>query len=136
MAPGLSGATSCALPSSGKPGSQLKVLRRNEDEMAKLGQPYTSGRWLVKAGSENDFIARWTAFTQWSLNNAPGAESFVLIQDTGDPRQFISFGVWDNPEAVRMWRQRSEFSELLGECRALCEEFEPHDYTLAASPGR
>jgi len=26
--------------------------------------------------------------------------------------------------------------ELLGQCRALCEEFETHIYTLAASPSR
>ena len=102
--------------------------------MAKLGQPYTSGRWLVRAGSEDDFIARWTAFTRWSSNNEPEAESFVLIRDTGDPRRFISFGAWDNPEAVTKWRQRPEFARLLGECRALCEEFEPRDYTLAATP--
>ena len=48
--------------------------------MAEIRRPYASGRWLVKAGSEDDFIERWTAFTQWSLDNAPGAESFVLIR--------------------------------------------------------
>jgi heme-degrading monooxygenase HmoA len=95
---------------------------------------FPSGNWLVRAGSEEAFIERWTNFTEWSLKNAPGAESFVLIRDIGDPRRFVSFGAWDNPEAVTEWRQRPEFSELLGECRALCEEFEPHDYMLAASP--
>jgi hypothetical protein len=29
--------------------------------MVKKGQPYTSGNWLVKAGSEESFIDRWTA---------------------------------------------------------------------------
>jgi hypothetical protein len=58
--------------------------------MAKLGQPYTSGNWLVRAGSEDAFIERWTAFTEWSLKNAAGAELFVLIRDTGDPRRFVS----------------------------------------------
>jgi heme-degrading monooxygenase HmoA len=104
--------------------------------LTKMGQPYTSGNWLVRAGSEDDFIERWTAFTEWSLKNAHGAESFVLIRDTSDPRRFVSFGAWDNPEAVTEWRQRPEFAELLGECRVLCEEFEPTDYTLAATPRR
>jgi heme-degrading monooxygenase HmoA len=102
--------------------------------MPRLDQPYTSGTWLVRTGSEDDFIARWRVFTQWSLNNEPGAESFVLIQDAGNPRRFISFGTWDNSEAVTRWRQRPEFAALLGECRALCEEFEPRDYKLAATP--
>jgi heme-degrading monooxygenase HmoA len=104
--------------------------------MAQIGQPYTSGRWLVKAGSEDGFIERWTTFTQWSLDNVPGAESFVLVRDTVDPRRFLSLGAWESPQTVTQWRQRPEFSELLGECRALCEEFEPHDYKLAASPSR
>ncbi len=104
--------------------------------MAEKNQPYTSGRWLVKAGSEDAFIERWTAFTRWSLENAPGAESFVLVRDSADPRRFLSLGTWESQEAVTQWRQRPEFGELLGECRELCEEFEPHDYTLAASPSR
>jgi heme-degrading monooxygenase HmoA len=103
-------------------------------EVAQIGQPYASGRWLVKAGSEDDFIERWTTFTQWSLDNAPGAESFVLIRDTAEPRRFLSLGAWENQEAVTQWRERPEFSELRDACRELCEEFEPHDYTVAASP--
>ena len=104
--------------------------------MAQIGQPYTSGRWLVRAGSEDDFMERWTAFTKWSLDNAPGAESFVLVRDAADPRRFLSFGAWESQEAVTRWRESPEFSELLGECRELCEEFEPHDYTLVVIPIR
>src|SRR5215211_2427404 len=33
---------------------------RKGDMMAKIGQPYTSGRWLVKAGNEEAFIERWS----------------------------------------------------------------------------
>ena len=102
--------------------------------MAEIGKPYASGRWLVNAGSEDVFIERWTTFTQWSLDNNPGAESFLLIRDTAEPRRFLSIGAFESQEAVTQWRMRAEFSELLGQCRALCEEFEPHDYTLAASP--
>jgi hypothetical protein len=43
---------------------------------------------------------------------------------------------WDDPESVRTWRGHPRFSELLGACRELCEEFEAHDYTLASAPGR
>jgi quinol monooxygenase YgiN len=60
----------------------------------------------------------------------------VLIRDTGDPRRFLSLGAWENAEAVNAWRQTPEFSELLGQCLAVCDHFEPYDYTLAASPSR
>jgi hypothetical protein len=65
--------------------------KRRIREMAKIGQPYTSGAWLVRAGSEEAFIERWTNFTQWSLKNAPGAESFVLLRDSIERRRFVSF---------------------------------------------
>lgn len=36
-----------------------------------MGEPaYTSGRWLVREGEEQDFIRRWTEFTEWSLADA------------------------------------------------------------------
>jgi heme-degrading monooxygenase HmoA len=102
--------------------------------MAQKGQPFTSGNWLVRAGHEDEFVERWTALTEWSLKEAKGAQFFYLIQDSRDRRHFLSFGAWDDSDSVRAWRGRPEFSELLGACRALCDEFEAHDYTLASAP--
>ncbi len=103
---------------------------------AEIGQPHASGRWLVNPGSEDEFIERWTTFTQWSLDNAPGTEFFVLLRDTADPRRFLSIGGFESQEAVDEWREKPEFTELRDACRELCDEFEPHDYTVAASPSR
>ena len=99
-------------------------------------EQYVSGQWRVRAGSEEEFIARWLAFTDWSLRSAPGAGSFVLIRDVQEPCNFVSFGAWADQESVRAWRGRAEFAELLGRCRELCEDFRAGDYTLAASPTR
>jgi len=104
--------------------------------MAQIGHPYASGRWLVNAGREDEFIERWTTFTQWSLDNIPGAHSYVLLRDNAEARRFVSFGAFENQEAVTQWRERPEFTELRDACIQLCEEFEPHDYTVAASPSR
>ena len=102
--------------------------------MPRVGQPYTSGDWLVQAGQEDAFVEEWTAFTEWSLQNAKGAEGVTLIRDSGDSRHFVSFGAWADDGAVAEWRQSPEFGERLGRCRALCERFEAHDYAVAASP--
>ena len=102
--------------------------------MEKSGQSYSSAEWLVQAGSEDDFIERWNTFIEWSLNNAPGAKSFVLVRCTEDPRRFLSLGAWENQDAQERWREMPQMQELLGQCRELCEEFESHSYTLAASP--
>jgi heme-degrading monooxygenase HmoA len=103
--------------------------------MAKLGQPFTSGNWLVRAGSEQEFVNRWSALTLWSRTEAQGAQFFYLIQDSRDPRHFLSFGAWNDTDSVRAWREHPKFRELFGACRALCDEFEAHDYTLASAPG-
>jgi heme-degrading monooxygenase HmoA len=102
--------------------------------MEKASQSYSSGEWLVRAGSEEEFIETWTTFIEWSLNNAAGAESFVLVRSTEDSRKFLSLGAWENLQAQEAWQAMPRMQELLGECRQLCEEFESHSYTLAASP--
>ena len=104
--------------------------------MTKIGQPYSSGNWLVKEGSEEAFVSRWTAFVEWSLKNAPGLESGILIQDSDNPRRFLSLGAWDTAEAMQAWRQMPEFQELFEACRELCDEVQVRSYTLASAPSK
>jgi hypothetical protein len=44
-------------------------------------------------------------------------------------------GTWANQGAQERWREMPRMQELLSQCRQLCEAFETHYYTLAASPG-
>ena len=69
--------------------------------MAKIGQPYSSGSWLVKEGSEEDFVSRWTIFVEWSLKNAPGLESGLLIQDSDNSRRFLLLELGTPPKRYR-----------------------------------
>jgi heme-degrading monooxygenase HmoA len=91
---------------------------------------------LVRAGSEEEFVNRWTAFIEWTSDNAAGAESFVLVRSTDQPRRFLSLGAWESQEAQEAWREMPRMQELLGRCRELCEEFDSHSYALAASQSR
>ena len=102
--------------------------------MERTDQSYSSGEWEVRAGSEEEFVQRWTTFIEWSLENAPGAGSFVLVRSTEDPTKFLSLGSWESQEAQQAWREMPRMQELLDQCRELCEEFDSHSYTLAASP--
>jgi heme-degrading monooxygenase HmoA len=92
--------------------------------MEKTGQSYSSGEWLVRAGSEEEFIKRWTTFSESTLGNAPGAVSFVLVRSNEDPRRFLSLGAWENQQAQQAWRAMPQRQELLDQCRELCEEVE------------
>src|SRR5215207_4447721 len=97
---------------------------------------HSSGEWLVSAGSEEEFIERWTAFIEWSLNNAPGTVSFVLVRRDDEPRRFLSLGTWESKEAQEAWRAMPRMQELLGRCLELCEEFESHLHTFASESSR
>lgn len=94
---------------------------------------YASGNWLVKSGSEDDFIARWTELLEWTRSNGPGLHSMQLIRDREDDRHFVSFASWESLEALERWRSHPEFAVRLSACRALCEEFRGSNYTLAAT---
>jgi heme-degrading monooxygenase HmoA len=100
--------------------------------MAQVGQPYTSGSWTVRDGSQDEFVARWTKFVGTAADD-PGAESFVLIQDRTNPRQFVSFGAWRDWGSVDAWRASTVFAEHMRACRELCEDFRPGDSTLRAA---
>ena len=104
--------------------------------MESTDRSYSSGEWDFRAGSEEEFVQRWTTFIEWSLENAPGAGSFVLVRSTEDPTKFLSLGSWESQEAQQAWREMPRMQELLDQCRQLCEEFDTHSYTLAASQPR
>jgi quinol monooxygenase YgiN len=104
--------------------------------MEMTGHSYSSGEWLVREGSEEEFIQTWTTFVEWSLDSAPGAESFVLVRSMEEPRKFLSLGVWESQQAQERWREMPQMQVILGQCRALCDEYDTHRYTLAASRSR
>jgi hypothetical protein len=100
--------------------------------MAQVGQPYTSGVWTVRDGSQDEFVARWTEFVRTAAES-PNAESFILIQDRSDPRQFVSFGAWHDWDSVDAWRSSKPAPCGMGPalsrhmrrtlCRELCDDF-------------
>src|SRR5215217_3602530 len=102
--------------------------------MESTDQSYVLGEWTVRAGSEEEFVQRWNTIIEWSMENAPGAGSFVLVRSTEDPTRFLSFGSWESQQAQQAWREMPRHQELLDRCRELCEAFDSHPYALASSP--
>jgi heme-degrading monooxygenase HmoA len=94
---------------------------------------YASGNWIVKQGSEQEFVARWTSFLEWTRDCAPGLQSASLIQDADDPRHFVSFATWESLKTLKAWRSQPEFAHKLAACRELCEDFRGSNYTVAAA---
>lgn len=96
-------------------------------------QHLTSGNWIVKPGSEDEFIARWTDFLEWTRDNQKGLVSASLVRASNNPGHFISFADWDSLESLTAWRSTPEFASMFGACRALCDGFDGTNYTLAVT---
>lgn len=88
-----------------------------------MGTVYTSCEWIVRPGSEDDFVAAWKALGEWARDEAPGSEWAVLLRDRGDPRRFVSLGPWRSDEALQACGSHPGFVSRLAEIGGLLESF-------------
>src|SRR2546423_7179140 len=75
-----------------------------------MEKPYTHTTWRVRAGSEVEFVRRWSEWVDWS--HREGLEAPALpLRDLENPQAFISFGPRANMAAVRSWRALAGYQE-------------------------
>jgi len=85
---------------------------------------WTHGRWRVKSGAEDQFVAEWMHLADWAKDALPAAPWAVLLRDREDPSQFFSFGPFLTLEAIAEFRGRAEFAEALERMRPLLDSAE------------
>lgn len=113
--------------------TSITFVSCQEQRMNNPNQLYTLGNWTTKVGNEQAFIAEWEKFAKWTALHQKGAGVGNLLQDPEHPRQFVSFGPWDSPEAIKAWREQPEFKAFVSKVRDLCEDFQPRNLVLVAS---
>jgi len=74
---------------------------------------FTYGRWQVEPANEDAFIAAWAEFASW-VSEQPGVSTVRVTRDIRNPGRFISFGQWDDAEAVRAFKSSAEFQQRIG----------------------
>jgi heme-degrading monooxygenase HmoA len=89
-----------------------------------MGEPYTHTTWRVKAGMEDEFAARWSEWVDWSHHQGFRARA-TLLRDVESPSTFVSFGPWENLDAVRSWRALPGYHERVARLHEVVESFEP-----------
>jgi heme-degrading monooxygenase HmoA len=94
---------------------------------------FASGTWFVREGREDEFVARWTEFAQWTRDNAEGFREANLLRSAKDPRRFLSVAHWDDDSAQARWRSLPGFLEKLGACRELCDDAQTGRFWRVAS---
>lgn len=100
-----------------------------------VGTPFTLAEWIVRPGNETAFIEAWDRFAGWTAGHQPGAMVGALLQDTADPRRFVSYSPWGSPEEIAAWRGSPEFRAAFERFRELCESITPHAMTCVAMRG-
>ena len=73
---------------------------------------FTYGQFEVEPDNQEAFVETWTEFASW-VSARPGAGSIRLFRDVRNPGRFISFGEWDDADAVRRFKSAPEFKEGL-----------------------
>ena len=91
------------------------------------------GELDVTEGKEEEFIARWREWLEWSSRNIPGFVAATLIRDAQDPRHFVSFSPWNDAEAREVWKASDGFRDGFANARALCDDFQGGDFELAVA---
>ena len=90
-----------------------------------MSQLYTSGRWTVVPGQEEEFVAAWRELAEWTSAEIPGSTWATLLQHQEKGKLFVSFGPWESAEAIAAWRASAGFQERIERVRAMLEDFEP-----------
>jgi heme-degrading monooxygenase HmoA len=85
---------------------------------------FTTGRFEVDPENEPAFVDAWSEFASWA-SQRPGAQTLRLTRDVRNPGRFISFGQWDDADAIRDWKSSPEFKERIGRVVKQAKEFEP-----------
>jgi heme-degrading monooxygenase HmoA len=91
------------------------------------------GRWQVKEGKTDEFLARWNEWIGWTSEHVPGFRSARLLRAEEDPRRFTSVSEWDDGVSLKAWKTTEGFTEKLEACKRLCNEFLGGDFDVAAS---
>jgi heme-degrading monooxygenase HmoA len=96
---------------------------------------YTYADWLIREGREDEFVAAWAEFVDWSATDTDAALGGMLLQDSSDSRRFISIGPWSTAEAAYEWFRKPELEARSEQLRALSERFEPRFLNLRIRRG-
>ena len=88
---------------------------------------FTAGRFEVDPENEELFVTAWSEFAAWASERS-GAGTLRLFRDVRNPGRFVSFGQWDDADAVRAWKSSPEFKERIGRVVRQATEFEPTEH--------
>jgi hypothetical protein len=86
---------------------------------------WTHTTWVVKDGSEEDFIAAWRDLVADVKRHVDPGVAPRLLRDHDRPTVFVSFAPWSVANAGVNFRTSEIFNRHVGQMSPLLERFEP-----------
>lgn len=84
----------------------------------------TTAEWIAKDGHEDEFMEAWLAFASWA-RTMPGAGDLRLTRDVVNESRFVSFGLWDDLDAVHRWKSDEGFPPRMAQVQQHVAAFAP-----------
>ena len=97
-----------------------------------MAEQIVAAYWKVAPGQEEEFTSRWKDFTNWAIENAPGALEFTLLHNMVESNYFISHGRFSDRSGLEAWWEMPEFDARYAHVRELCEDHVGGPQTLEA----
>ena len=86
--------------------------------------------WNAKPGRGEDFVARWSALVQWTVEAFPGQGPGRLSADPDDPTRFSSVFAWTDRSLVEDWKAQPEFQRMWAEMEETLTSSDRRTYDL------
>ena len=93
-----------------------------------MANVWTHGTWTVKPGREREFVDAWLTLAREASAELAPPEPPTLLRDRERPNVFVSFGPWQDDEAVERFRSSDAFRAAQQTIRDLLESFEPRTF--------
>lgn len=90
----------------------------------------------MKKGKEQEFVAVWKSFADWSMDTQPGSLHVELMEDEEDASHFVTIGEWKDKESIEAWRRAPEFMSFMKKYRELCDRFSVRSFKTLVAAGR
>jgi quinol monooxygenase YgiN len=104
-------------------------------EESSMYEYFASADYRVLDGRQEEFVAAFVEWFEWTRDEFPAFGSARLMRDTGATLHFVSWSSWKDAASREAWRASDEFARRLERVRALCEELRGADYSLAVAIG-
>jgi len=103
--------------------------------MAYVGDLFTCVDFIVREGSEDEFLSLWHRASEWAFVNDHSPRSWYLVRDPDNPQLFRSLTLWPTGTTEEDIASDPTAEEFMARCAPICTSVEGKALYLADALG-